>query len=109
MRDASELDVIPQGEIMVAALIVIAFVSLIGVRFIPRSGRLRHAWFILCIINLTAVAIISFGSFKKDRKIRMLESDIVAVREYSAVARRDALGNPPQGEELDLTSSSMMN
>ena len=27
----------------------------------------------------------------------MLESDLVAVREYSSVARRDALGNPPGG------------
>ena len=61
---------------MTLALLLIAFVSLIGVRFIPRSGRLRHAWFILCIINLTAVAIISFASFTKDRKIRMLESEL---------------------------------
>jgi len=60
-------------DIMIAVLLLIAFVSLIGVRFIPRSGRLRHAWLLFCIINLTAVAIISFGSFEKDQKIRKLE------------------------------------
>jgi len=83
-----------QGDIMAAALLLIAFISLIGVRFIPHSGRFRHAWFVFCIINLTVAAILYLGSFKKDQKISTLESNLVAVREYSAVARRDALGNP---------------
>ena len=82
---------------MTAVLLFIAFVSLIGVRFIPRSGRLRNAWFLLCIFNLTAVAILYFGSFQKDRKIRILESELATIRDYSLVARRDALGNPPGG------------
>lgn len=79
---------------MKIALLLIAFISLIGVRFIPRSGRFSHIWIFVCILNLAAVAYLYIGSVSKDSKIRMLESDVVAVREFSSVASLDALGYP---------------
>ena len=79
---------------MKIALLLIAFISLIGVRFIPRSGRFSHIWIFVCFLNLAAVAYLYIGSLRKDSKIRMLESDVVAVREFSSVASLDALGYP---------------
>lgn len=81
--------------IITAILLFIAFVSLIGVRFTSRNGRWKHIWLVFCIVNLTTVAIFSIGSLKKAQKVRQLDSDLIAVREYSSVARLDALGNPP--------------
>lgn len=80
-----------------AGLLIISFLSLIGVRFITRSGRWRRAWYIFCIANLSAAAILSISSWKKSHRVLGLEKQLVAVREYSWIARLDALGNPPGG------------
>lgn len=80
-----------------AVLLVVALVSLIGVRFIPRSGRWRDAWLLFCIVNLAAASILGFNSWRKGQRIDDLESQLVAVRDYSADAHLDALGNPPGG------------
>lgn len=93
--------------IITAILPFIAFVSLIGVRFTGRNGRWKHIWLVFCIVNLITVAIFNIGSLKKARKVRMLESDLIAVREYSSVARLDALGNPSD-MELDLSMYGSM-
>lgn len=80
--------------IISAILLFIAFVSLIGVRFAPRSGQSKHVWLVFCVINLITVAIININSLKKARKVKILESDIEAVRDYSEVSRLDLLGYP---------------
>ena len=66
-----------------AILLLLAFLSLIGVRFIPRAGRLKHAWLLFCILNLAAAAVLSWRSFRKDDVIRKLQSELDAVEQAS--------------------------
>ena len=78
-----------------AILLIIAFLSLIVVRLVPRSGRFRRVWYIFCIVNLSVVAVLSIRSCKNSHRVSDLEQQIVHVRDYSSIAQLDGLGNPP--------------
>ena len=67
---------------MTTFIIIIAFVTLIGVRFIPRSGRWRYAWLVFCLINLTMAAVLNYKSVKKDDRISTLESQLADPYKY---------------------------
>jgi hypothetical protein len=57
-------------------LLVIAFTSLVGVRFAPRTGQKRYIWLVCCLINLGTTIIFAIRTYKSNEEVRHLRADI---------------------------------
>jgi len=77
-----------------AILVSLAFLSLIGVRFIPRAGRWRNAWYLFCLINLGVAAVLSIQSYHKGQQLEAMRSGLTAVLDFADIAKLNLNGKP---------------
>lgn len=54
-------------------LLIVSIVSLVGVRFIPRTGRTRHLWLAFCLLNLAVAGYLAHRTYKSSKAFTALE------------------------------------